>query len=164
MKRLIINLMSVSLFLLICSFGLQAQDTTYKMLPSITVTPATKVPSEVNKSFNQSFKDAVNPEWYKLDKKYLVTFLTTDQKNRALYKDNGQLVYHIRYGFEQNLPDDIRKMVKSNYVDFSITGAIAVSQDQRNIWVVNLEGKDKYIVVRIENGEMEEVESLKKTM
>jgi len=164
MKRLIINLMSGSLFLLICSLGVKAQDTTYKVLPSITVTPATKVPSEVNNSFNASFKDAVNPAWYKLDKKYLVTFLTADQKNRALYKNNGQLVYHIRYGVEQNLPDDIRKMIKSNYVDYDITLTIFVSQDQRNIWVVNLEDKSKYVVVRVENGEMEEVENLKKSM
>ena len=147
-----------------CFLSVQAQDTTYKTLPSITVTPATKVPTAVNKSFNETFKGAVNPEWYKLDKRYLVTFLTTDQQNRALYKNNGELVYHIRYGVEQNLPDDIRRMIKSSYVDYNITMAISVTQDQRNIWVVNLEAKDKYIIVRVENGEMEEVETMTKTM
>ncbi len=150
--------------LLLFSIVVSAQDTTYKSLPPITITPATKVPSAVKETFNSSFENAVNPEWYKLDTKYLVTFLTRDQKNRALYDKNGELIYHIRYGFEQNLPNDIRSMVKSNYNNYTITMAIAVNQNLRNIWVINMENKDRYIIVRVEDGEMEEVQNLVRTM
>ena len=164
MKHLIINLMSLSLLLILFIPGVSAQDTSFKALPSITVTPKTNVPTAVNSSFNASFQNAQNPEWYKLNKRYLVTFLTDDQKNRALYAKSGELIYHIHYGVEQNLPDDIRKMVKSNYVDYNIIMAISVNQDKRNIWVVNLEGKNDYIIVREEDDQLEQVEKMKKTM
>jgi hypothetical protein len=156
--------MGGSSFLLFFSLGVYAQDTTIKSLPSITITPATKVPNEVTKTFNASFQDAVDPAWYKIDQRYMVRFLTNDQKNQSLYKKNGELIYYIHYGFEQNLPSDIRKMIKSSYVDYKITMAIFVNQDKRNIWVVNLEDKSKYIVVRVEDGELEEVENMNRTM
>jgi hypothetical protein len=164
MKRLIINFMSGSLFLFLFTFSVNAQDTALKSLPAITVTPATKVPAAVNKSFNESFQNAQNPEWLKMNKNYLVTFITNDQKNRALYEKNGELIYHIHYGIEKNLPDDIRKLIKSNYLDYKIVMAISVNQDKRNIWVVNLEGEKDYIIVREEDEQLEEVGKMTKTM
>lgn len=156
--------MSGSLLLLLCSFGVYAQDTTLKMLPSITITPATKVPSEVSKSFNASFQNSVDPAWYKMDQNYLVKFLTDDQKNNALYGTSGELIYHIHYGFEQNLPSDIRDMIKSRYGDYNIAMAISVNEANRNIWVINLESKSKYLIVRVENGVLEVVQNLNKSI
>jgi hypothetical protein len=155
--------MSGSLLLLFFSIGVYAQDTAFKTLPSITITPATKVPNEVNKSFNASFQNAVDPAWYKMDKNYLVKFLTNDQKNHALYGTSGELIYHIHYGFEQNLPADIRDMIKSRYSDYNIAMAISVNEADRNIWVVNLESSSKYLIVRVENGVLEVVQNLKKS-
>ena len=66
------------------------------------------------------------------------------------------LFNHIKYGTEANLPDDVRKLAKPNLVECNITNAINMEQDQRNIWVINMEDR-KNVIVRVENGEVAEV-------
>lgn len=128
-----------------------------KVLPSVIVTTASNVNQAVLKTFQGEFKNAIDPVWYRLDKNYLVKFMTADQKNTALFKNNGRLVYHISYGTEKNLPDEIRDKVLGGYQDYNITAAIHVDEASRSIWVINLEGLKKLIIVRVEEGELEEV-------
>ncbi len=42
--------------------------------------------------------------------------------------------------------------------------AIKVEVDNREIWVVNMEDKKNLITVRVEDGEMEEVKNLQKSL
>jgi hypothetical protein len=126
-------------------------------LPTVVVTSTTNVNQKVSNLFKTQFKDAVNPTWSKLNKDYLVTFITGDMSNRALYKKNGALVYHIGYGHENNLPKEVRQTVKSNYVDHNIIGTINVQQDRRDIWIVNLQQDKNLVIVRVEDGALEEV-------
>ena len=135
-----------------------------KELPPVTVTATTNIDKAVTTSFKESFKDAYNTQWYKVNKRYLAEFMTADQKNKALLQKDGYIIYHIKYGHENNLPDDIRKLVKSNYVDYNITSAINVNQDKRNIWVINVEDEKKLILVRVEEGDLEEVGNYDKSL
>ena len=128
-----------------------------KVLPTVVVTTASNVNQSVLKSFQGEFRNAMDPIWYKLDKNYLVKFMTEDQKNTALFKNNGRLIYHISYGTEKNLPGEIRDKVMGSYEDYKITAAIHVNEANRSIWVINLEGLKKLIIVRVEEGELEEV-------
>ena len=105
----------------------------------------------------------MDPQWYRLNKNYLVTFITGDMKNNALFKKNGRMVYHIRFGTESNLPEEIKQQVMSGYPDYNITRAVNVKLDNRDLWVVNLEGMKKWIIVRVEEGQMDEVENYNKT-
>jgi len=140
---------------------LLAQD--YKTLPPIIITPTTsRVPEKVWKSFQNYYSNAQNAEWYQLNRKYLVKYMTEDKKNQAVFGKRGRLVYNISYGYENNLPEEIRKQVKSNYNDYNITAAIKVTQYKRTIWVVNVEDAKKMIQVKLEDGEMEEIESYNK--
>ena len=70
--------------------------------------------------------------------------------------------YDISYGYETNLPEKIKEMVMGVYDNYKITRAINVKVIDRNIWVVKLEGMKKYLTVRVEDGEMDEVESFSK--
>jgi len=149
-----------SLLLLSLHFGAKCQQN----LPPVTVTAATNVEKAVTSSFDRNFPDALDAEWYRMSKKYLVRFMMTDQQNSALIKKNGQIVYHIGYGYEKDLPSDVRMIVRTHYPDFSITTAITVQEQDRKIWVVNLQDKKKLILVRIEGGELEEVGNYNKTM
>src|SRR5688572_20206341 len=92
-----------------------------KTLPAVTVAASTAVSvvgTKVGKSFNEDFKDAVGATWYRLNKNYLVHFISGDMKNNALYQKNGLMVYNISYGQEKNLPKEVRKIVKSVYYDY----------------------------------------------
>jgi hypothetical protein len=160
---------SIGFLLLLFAGGVYAQvDTTrtdtIKTLPPIVVTSKANIEARVTEAFDKQFKDAVDPQWYKLSKNYLVKFIQNDMTNNALYKKNGRLIYHIGYGQERNLPDDVRTLVKNSYADYNIISAVNVHQDERNVWVVGLEGMKKLIQVRVEDGQLEEVGNYDKSM
>ena len=128
-------------------------------LPEVTVTSIALVAPNVNKAFKKAFPDAEDLNWYKYDKEYLAKFIIKDMNHNTLYKQNGVMKYDISYGYEHNLPGKIKDMVTGVYDNYKITRAINVKVTDRNIWVVKLEGMKKYLTVRVEDEEMDEVES-----
>ncbi|MES1213945.1 MAG: hypothetical protein ABUT20_00395 [Bacteroidota bacterium] len=142
-----------------------AQDTSViKSLPPVTVKASTrKIPNRIWKGFSTYFNDAENPRWFKVNKNYLVKYMIYDEQNRALFTKKGNLIYHISYGYEKSLPEDLRNLITDSYHDYTITGAIKVTEAGREIWVVNLENNETLVLLRLENGEMEEVQKLLKS-
>lgn len=128
-------------------------------LPEVKVKAATEVNQRLYDAFRKSFPDAEDLAWYNYDKDYLAKFIVKDMNHNALFRQRGSLVYDISYGYEQNLPDEIKELVKRNYDDYNIIRTINIKTGGRNIWVVKLEGLKKYITVRIEEKEIDEVES-----
>jgi hypothetical protein len=142
-----------SILLAVVNTNAFAQD----VLPSVTVTSTSNVSEKVSKIFQHEFKDATNVKWTRLKKDYLVEFITTDLKNRALYGKRGYLVYHIEYGKEKHLPVDVRHAIRSTYYDYDITNTYHVRQNKRDIWLANVEGNKKHIMVRMDEDGLEEV-------
>ena len=163
MKRYFYGCASMVLFVIFLVSGLQAQDTAYKTLPSITITPSSTVSKEVTKSFQHSFPDAKKPIWWQMNENYMVRFISKDQSNKALYSENGKLIYHLRYGKENNLPGSVQRMVQQYYPHYNITSVLFVNQDQREIWVINVENDKKLVVVRVEEGQLDEVDNYNKS-
>ena len=131
-------------------------------LPEVTITSIALVAPNVNKAFKKTFPDAEELSWYKYDREYLAKFIIKDMNHNTLYRKNGVMKYDISYGYETNLPEKIKEMVMGVYDNYKITRAINVKIIDRNIWVVKLEGMKKYLTVRVEDGEMDEVESFSK--
>src|SRR5437762_3795994 len=120
----------MGLFFLVAAGSVLAQEDTaaIKSLPLVTVTATQKnVPENVWKNFQTYYANAENPTWYKVNKDYLLKFMTDDNLNRSLFTERGKLVYYISYGYEKNLPEDIRVQVKSSYYDNTITRSIKVT-------------------------------------
>ena len=164
MKKQLISCISGGLISLLSVNFSFAQDENFKELPAISVSASTtNVSAKVNKAFGQYFKGASHQRWYQHEKNFLVKFIQNDQENRALFTKNGQLVYHISYGIEKNLPSDVRGLIKSTYYDQNITRVLKVNQDKRNIWVVSLEDAKDYVMVRVEDMEMEETQRMQKS-
>ena len=153
------------LLLILLSNISYSQETGIKTLPPVTVTGKTTtatVSAKVEKAFKAAFKDAEDPHWVKLNKDFLVNFIMKQQQNTALYRKNGFMIYHLAFGGEKSLPADIRKIIKPNYYDYNITKVVKVNEANRNIWVVNLEDSKSFVIVRVENDELEEVQNVKK--
>ncbi len=131
-------------------------------LPEVTVTSIALVAPNVNKAFKKAFPDAEDLNWYKYDKEYLAKFIIKDMNHNTLYRQNGVMKYDISYGYQHNLPEKIKDMVTGVYDNYKIIRAINIKVTDRNIWVVKLEGMKKYLTVRVENEEMDEVESFSK--
>jgi len=113
------------------------------------------ISEKVTKSFDRVFKDATNATWYIVNKQIIVNFILHDQKNKAVFQKNGYLVYHLVYGTEQQMPTDVRKVVKSKYFDHKINSTINVKTGDRSVWIVNVSDPKEIIVLRIEDGTME---------
>lgn len=164
MKSKKFQIIAAALILFFSSLTAASQDSiSIKTLPLITVTSETKkIPKQIWKNFSTYFNEAENPRWYKANKNYLVKFMIYDEENRALFTKRGKMLYHISYGYENNMPDDIYKQVRTAYFEYDITRAIKITESDRVIWVVNLEDKNTIIIARIEEDALEEVSRLKK--
>lgn len=112
--------------------------------------------SKIITQFEALFPNAQNVSFYNLKKNIGATFKINELKYRVLFSKNGRVLYKITYGKEALLPVEVRKMVKSEYVEFMITGAALVEEDNREIWVVNLEDDSKYVIASVENRELNE--------
>jgi hypothetical protein len=96
---------------------------------------------------------------------YLVLFVKNENVNKALYDVKGNLIYTIYYGSEKDLPRDVRRLVRREYVGFeyNILQAIEVNEDNRNIWVINLSDDKSLITARVEDGIIEEVKHYRRS-
>lgn len=136
-----------------------AQDNGFKELPEITISKdMPQISDRVWNSFQEYFKGASKIRWYEINKNYLAKFIMNEQDNQAAFTKKGNLIYHISYGAENNLPEDVRKIVKESYYSQNITSVIKVNQDDKIVWVVNLEDDNNLYLVRVTDGALDEIE------
>jgi len=117
---------------------------------------------KVQRSFIAYFGENAENNWSMVGKDFLNRFHSNGLLINALFTKNGRLIYTIRYCTEKNLPADIRKIVKREYYDYTITMAIEVKESDRDIWVIKLDSPSEQITVRVEDGEMEQVQQFEK--
>jgi hypothetical protein len=127
---------------------------------SVMAIKSTDVSERVLRDFKGSFKNVAEPHWYNLHDNYLVKFFARGQKNSVLYDNTGYMIYHIIYGTSASLPNTDLEMVNNKYPGRKIINAIHVDQNQRSVWVVNMEVGTDLVLARIEQDQMEEVEHL----
>lgn len=134
-------------------------------LPSVIVTSlssGTVVNQEIDKVFKKTFPKAQNLKWYSVNKYYLVKFIENDIKHQSLFTKKGVMKYDISYGTEKLLPTILRTKVKVAYDEYDISRVANVKEAGRSIWVVNLDNIKHFILVRMEEEDMEEVQRLVK--
>ena len=144
-------LMPLLLGFLLGSTQLSAQDKDSLItLPTVVVSSGTTVSAEVDKAFKKTFPNAEKLRWYTLDKNYLAKFIKDDLKHQALLSKKGRLKYDITYGGESQLPEDVRQKINDSYNDYKITSVANVKESGRDIWVINLESLNNFVVARAE--------------
>ncbi len=158
MKKIILTLLIAGHIL-----GVAAQDKDAVVtLPEVRITSASAITTSVYSSFRKAFPEAENLRWYKYDRDYLAKFFMKDMEHNALFRKNGVMKYDISYGHDKDLPEKIKEDILKAYDNYKIIRAIHVKAYERSIWIVKLEGERKYLTVRVEDGEMDEVESFYK--
>ena len=83
-------------------------------------------------------------------------------RNRIAYDKKGHWHSTLRFYSENELPVEVRHLVKSNYYDFNISGVTEVNFMGKRAHVLTLEGKTEWKKLKVVEGEMEEIESFKK--
>jgi hypothetical protein len=160
MKKTFMMLL-VSMFMTIHLLKAQDKDSVIS-LPEIKVTSVSSVNADVANAFRRSFPGAQNLKWYQYDRDYIAKFILRDMDHNTLYRKSGVMVYDISYGFEQHIPEQVRELVNKAYDNYKIIRGIHISTQGRDIWMVKMEGMKKYLTIRVEDGEMDEVESFYK--
>jgi hypothetical protein len=143
-------------------FKAKAQDKTVVTLPEIRITSISTVNMDVANAFRRTFPGAQQLQWYKYDKDYIAKFILKDMDHNALFRKNGVMIYDISYGYEKNMPSNVRDLVLKSYDNYKIIRSINIKAHGRDIWMVKMEGMKKYLMVRVEDMEMEEVEEFNK--
>ena len=122
------------------------------------------VNDKVQKSFNKYFVGATKQNWSMIAKDFHSTFYVNGVFNQALLGRKGNLIYTISYGTEKEMPSEVRKIVKSEYYDYTITVAIEIKDNKRDIWIINMTNDNSYLIVKVEDGEMDRINQFKKSM
>jgi hypothetical protein len=162
MKKLIIPFLLSGLILTIGVKTASAQIQLKEVTISSAPTKAT-VSKQVSDSFASLFKGAEEPKWFEADKNYVVDFILNNQVNKAEFTRKGHLVYHMAFGNEKQMPVDIRTIVKSKYFDFAINSTVKVSYQEKSAWIVNVEDTEQFFVLRVVDGVMDVLDTIKKT-
>ena len=160
MKRIIL-LLSISALSLPQLIEAQERDSVIT-LPEIKVTSLASVNADVSNAFRRSFPDAQNLKWYQYDRDYIAKFILKDMDHNTLFRKSGMMIYDISYGYEKHVPESVRSVVNRAYDNYKIIRGIHITAQGRDIWMVKLEGMKKYLTVRVEEGELDEVESFYK--
>jgi hypothetical protein len=161
MKKQLIAV-TLTAFLGTCQVSAQENET-ITSLPIVTVTSGIIVNKQIDKAFWKEFPAALDLSWYEINKLYIVRFFENDMKHQALFAKNGKLKHDISYGNEKHLPGVMLTKIQDAYNEYNITRVANVKEAGRSIWVINLDNLKHFVLVRMEEDEMEEVQKSDKT-
>ncbi len=115
------------------------------------------------RDFTSRFADASDAEWIKTKEGYAVVFVNGNIRHRSFYNFHGDWIYTLKYYSEQDLPRDVRAVVKSRYYDYNITLVVQVDQVQHPVaYIVHLEDADSCKIISVCDGEMNTVQEFHK--
>lgn len=121
-----------------------------------------EVNSKILRSFYKSYGEQPDATWSKTDNGFAVSFKNDDVKTNVYYKNNGSEEYKINYYSEDQMPADIRHIIKSNFYDYAITQVSEVHKNNSLGYYVKVEDKYSIKTVRVMNEEWEVTETLVK--
>lgn len=119
------------------------------------------VKAKVMRTFLRSFDNVNDVLWSFNNNRYLAGFTKEGRACRALFDTDGRLIYTIHSGTEKTLPPDVRKLIKSTYIDYTIGPVSEVDTNKIKAWIANLEDGDHLIVVRVIDGALDEMRRYK---
>jgi hypothetical protein len=160
MRTKIFIWVSLTLCVFFAAKSVNAQQQIIKKdtLATVFITSTANVNQSVTNAFNQAFKTATEPRWFVYDKSCMVKFMMNEQKNSALYDKKGYLIYHISTIDESYLPDETKEQITSNYPKSKILNVYCVNQNDRSIFVINLEYGKNIVFTRFEDDKLVEVD------
>ena len=97
-------------------------------------------------AFKNSYPNFTSFKWYRVGRNYLVYFKANKNMSRALYDARGNLISSFFYGYEKDLPPEVRNLLKIEYPDYEILVTTEIYEDDRKFWVINL-GNDKSLAI-----------------
>ena len=117
------------------------------------------ISKKMAKNFTKSYSNArnINISTGEADFTFVSCYID-GIRNRIAYDKKGHLHSKLRFYTEDELPRDVRHLVKSNYYDFSIAGVTEVSYSGKLAHVINLESKTEWKKLKVVDAIAKELE------
>jgi len=136
---------------------------------SVSENTAPAAMSKAVRNFEKTFKNVTGEKWYEMPDGYRVNFVAKDVRCRLDYDKNGHWMHTIKYYDEKKLPLEVRRLVVSSYLDYSIRTVeeIEAPHDVK-FYVIHLEGETEWINIKVSDNEtsgseIKELEKIKKS-
>jgi hypothetical protein len=81
---------------------------------------------------------------------------------RYVYDHKGTLRYSLLTYSEKELPADVRRLVRSNYYDYTIGWVKELNEDQTRVYVVHLDDAVSFKEIAVQDGEIRELKTFRK--
>jgi hypothetical protein len=98
------------------------------------------------RDFLQREGDQKGEQWYKISDGFLAEFQETGHSCMIYYDDRGNWSGSVRVLGEKDLPVEVRRLVRSTYLDYSILSVKAIQRSESLIYNIiiesNTSGKD----------------------
>ncbi len=120
--------------------------------------------SKAVRNFKKTFKNITDEKWYEMPDGYRVNFILNNIRCRLDYDKNGNWLHTIRYYDEKQLPVEVRRLVVSSYLDYTIRTVEEIEVPHNTIfYVIHLEGETNWINIKVADNEINELEKIKKS-
>ena len=125
----------------------------------------TPVLEKATRNFSRDYKGAIAAEWQPLKEGgYVCRFTLDGIAKKAFYDKRGNWLSTVAGYTGSNMPKDVRRMVLSNYYDYSILYVHEVNVPRRPaIYMVQVRDQHTIKILRVADGEVDEVRELEAT-
>jgi hypothetical protein len=106
--------------------------------------------------------DGKDEKWYQTREGFLAEFVQAGREGQYFYDHKGNLLYSILTFGEKGLPEEVRRMVRSTYYDYSIGWVKQVRAVQDFSYIVHVENETSWKDVVVQDGEMREWHAFEK--
>jgi hypothetical protein len=118
----------------------------------------------VARKFARLFPGAINLQWFKEEQALFAYFFINGRKAYAVFTLQGRMNYVITSLEPADLPAGIAKKIISDYEQYSIFNIKQVLICGFAVYRIILENEYEFIQVQVADGDIEEVERLKKSL
>ncbi len=115
---------------------------------------AADVNTKAVKDFNRSFKNISGEQWYKVSDGFIASFKENETETKVAYDQKGRWHCTVRTFGENQLPSDVRDLVKSRYYDFKILVVYEIKHDN-TVYILKMEDASTLKTLRVADGEIE---------
>lgn len=119
--------------------------------------------SRALKNFSKYFKEAGNASWFDIRNAMMAKFTNDNIETNVYYDSKGRWLAKVRNYYEDNLPKDIRRRVKSTYYDANIFYVQEITVGRQMAYLVKIEDDTTIKTIRILDDEMDEYQVIEKT-
>lgn len=107
--------------------------------------------------FKYTFPEAKDERWYVIQNGFMAKYKAGDTNIRLDYDRFGNWLYTIRYITEKMVPREVRSLVRSTWLDYTISSVEEIQVGTQLIYILHIREGNDWKLIRVSEGEMSEI-------